>query len=280
MSRRGRSGPAISLFAFQDIITSVTAIVIVIVLFLALDLVRRKQSDHSDSSDSIVDAVEDVTGRISELEAEITALKAEVSRSADSLSTVAQFSPAELQAAVERNKQAIQDLHAAQRRLEERQRQWLTRKTETLALKFDSQSKTEKIRKFQNESRDLRRQIEQLRDDPRPVFSLPKGLDKSGWLAVVESDVISVAPLGRPAKPISFRQRSLDLLGGTATDAFVKWIQDENLRSDYFLLLVRPAGATQFDELDMALIRQKIAHGFDVIAAKLQILHPERGAVY
>jgi hypothetical protein len=277
MSRRGRSGPAISLFAFQDIITSVTAIVIVIVLFLALDLVRRKQSDHSDS---IVDAVEDVTVRVSELEAEITALKAEVSRAANSLSTVAQFSPAELQAAVERNKQAIQDLHATQRRLEERQRQWLTRKTETLALKFDSQSKTEKIRKFQNESRDLRRQIEQLRDDPRPVFSLPKGFDKSGWLAVVESDVISVAPLGRPAKPISFRQRSLDLLGGTATDAFVKWIQDENLRSDYFLLLVRPEGATQFDNLDRALIRHKIAHGFDVIAAKLQILHPERGAVY
>ena len=50
MSRRGRSGPAISLFSFQDIITSVTAIVTVIALLLALDLVQRKQSQSSDSS--------------------------------------------------------------------------------------------------------------------------------------------------------------------------------------------------------------------------------------
>ena len=34
MSRRGRSGPTISLFSFQDIITSVTAIVTVITLLL------------------------------------------------------------------------------------------------------------------------------------------------------------------------------------------------------------------------------------------------------
>ena len=43
MSRRGRSGHAISLFAFQDIITSVTAIIIVIVLLLALDLTQQKE---------------------------------------------------------------------------------------------------------------------------------------------------------------------------------------------------------------------------------------------
>ncbi|MBC7817117.1 MAG: hypothetical protein IAG10_09545 [Planctomycetaceae bacterium] len=39
----------ISLFAFQDIITSVTAIVIVVALFLALDLVQRKQGQASES---------------------------------------------------------------------------------------------------------------------------------------------------------------------------------------------------------------------------------------
>jgi hypothetical protein len=42
MSRRGRStGAAISLFSFQDIITSVTAIMILLVLILTLELVSR-----------------------------------------------------------------------------------------------------------------------------------------------------------------------------------------------------------------------------------------------
>jgi len=59
MSRRGRSGPTISLFSFQDIITSVTAIVTVITLLLALDLVQRKQSKAGDSSGNL--AVEQAT---------------------------------------------------------------------------------------------------------------------------------------------------------------------------------------------------------------------------
>ena len=42
MSRRGRSKDvAISLFSFQDIITSVTAIMILLVLILALELATR-----------------------------------------------------------------------------------------------------------------------------------------------------------------------------------------------------------------------------------------------
>lgn len=68
MSRRGRSGPAISLFAFQDIITSVTAIVIVVVLFLALDLVQRKESARADSP---VGVAADLTDRIAELKREL-----------------------------------------------------------------------------------------------------------------------------------------------------------------------------------------------------------------
>src|SRR5262245_50889879 len=43
MSRRGRSGVPISLFSFQDIVTSVTGIMILVTLFLALDIIRRRQ---------------------------------------------------------------------------------------------------------------------------------------------------------------------------------------------------------------------------------------------
>src|SRR5262245_5426312 len=43
MSRRGRGGTPISLFSFQDIITSVTGIMILVTLILALDVIRRRQ---------------------------------------------------------------------------------------------------------------------------------------------------------------------------------------------------------------------------------------------
>ncbi len=43
MSRRNRSRAAFSLFSFQDIITAVTAIVILLVLILTLELISRRQ---------------------------------------------------------------------------------------------------------------------------------------------------------------------------------------------------------------------------------------------
>ena len=42
MSRRRNNQPTISLFSFQDIITSVTAILILVVLILTLELISRK----------------------------------------------------------------------------------------------------------------------------------------------------------------------------------------------------------------------------------------------
>ena len=44
MSRRGRARSAFSLFSFQDIITCVSGIIILITLLLAVDLSQRKQS--------------------------------------------------------------------------------------------------------------------------------------------------------------------------------------------------------------------------------------------
>ena len=93
MSRRGRSGPVISLFAFQDIITSVTAIVIVVVLFLALDLVNRKQGQASESPAVLAD---ELVARIADVEAELIKLRQELARTDELVQQVASTSPADL----------------------------------------------------------------------------------------------------------------------------------------------------------------------------------------
>src|SRR4051812_47012023 len=112
MSRRGRSGPAISLFAFQDIITSVTAIVIVVVLCLVLDLVQRKQTKHADSSSGVAT---DLSSRISEIETEIARLKEATAKTDSTVKEVARFSPAELQSQTDASELAIRELQAEQR---------------------------------------------------------------------------------------------------------------------------------------------------------------------
>ena len=92
MSRRGRSGPTISLFSFQDIITSVTAIVTVITLLLALDLVQRKQSDAGDSSGALV---VELAARLAQIEDELTELRAATASTDELVREVAATSPAD-----------------------------------------------------------------------------------------------------------------------------------------------------------------------------------------
>lgn len=275
MSRRGRSGPAISLFAFQDIITSVTAIVIVVVLFLALDLVQRKESAHADSPAVVV---EDLTERIAELRAELERLQSETTRADATVRELAQHSPAELQADVASAERAVQNLQARLKQLVERHKLWQSREKAALAAKFDLRPQQLQLEKSQQASRDLQQEIQEGRNDKRPIYGLPRGVAQEGWVAVIEEEAITIAPLGRRSKPIQFGQGSVPILTGTAAGAFLKWVKDERQQRAYFLLLIRPGGAAHFDEIDTKFSDMSMLFGFDLIDAQQEILHPEKGA--
>lgn len=275
MSRRGRSGPAISLFAFQDIITSVTAIVIVVVLFLALDLVQRKESAHADSPAGVV---EDLTERIAELRAELERLQAETTRADATVRELAQHSPAELEAEVTSAERAVQDLQARLKQLVERHKLWQSREKAALAQKFDLRPQQLQLEKSKQASRGLQREVEEGRNDRRPIYGLPRGVSTGGWVVVIEEEVIFAAPLGLRAKPTEFRQGPIPLVSNDAAGAFLKWVRDERQQRAYFLFLIRPGGATLFAEIDEKFRERSMLYGFDVIDAQQEILHPEKGA--
>ena len=275
MSRRGRSGPSISLFAFQDIITSVTAIVIVVVLFLALDLVQRKEAAHADTTAGVV---EDLTARIEELKSELAQLQDQTARTDSTVRDSAKFSPAELQADVKNAEQAILDLQSRQKQLAERNKLWQSREKAALAQKFDLRPQQLQLEQTDKANRDLEQQIEAGRNDKRPIYGLPRGVTNGGWVAVIEKDVVTVAPLGRQARPQRFQQAALSLFADTSAGEFVKWVKQENHQNAYFLRLIRPGGATQFDEVDSQFAKSEISFGFDLIDAHQEILHPEKGA--
>ena len=134
MSRRGRSGPTISLFSFQDIITSVTAIVTVITLLLALDLVQRKQSKAGDSSGNL--AVE-LVARLAAAEVELAELNAVAGTTDDLVREVAATSPAELRNEIAERQSAIVELERERTRLERQRGQWKTREKQAQTEQFD-----------------------------------------------------------------------------------------------------------------------------------------------
>ncbi len=275
MSRRGRSGPTISLFSFQDIITSVTAIVTVITLLLALDLVQRKESQASDSSASV--ALE-LVKRLERAESELAQLRAISDSTDDLVREVAATSPGELQNEIAERESKIVELEREKARLERQETLWKAREKEELARQFDLEPLKQEQANAELAIIDLERQRLNENEENRVVFSLPRGMEKEGWLAVIDSEQIFVAPLGRPAKPTMFVTTGQLLVRNSAADNFEAWILKNRLNSAYFLLLIRPGSSEEFDHVQKKLAAQKIAHGFDLISADQNILHPERGA--
>lgn len=276
MSRRGRSGPVISLFAFQDIITSVTAIIIVVTLLLALDLVQRKDGASSESSSEFAD---ELVTRIAEVEVESAKLRKELDQTDGLVQQIAGTSPAELKAEVVRRESVLDDLRREVKRQEEKRMRLLAQETATAAERFELNPSLRQLDLTVQEIGELQGQLEREKKEDRVIFTLPRGFDKDGWVAVVELDSIVIAPLRRAAKPQVFVSTGT-FLKKSASVALADWIERGGLRSAYFLILIRPNGTQTFDELEEALRGKSVTFGFDLIDANRQILHPDRGAVY
>lgn len=96
MSRRGRAREvAISLFSFQDIITSVTAIMILLVLILSLELVSRVPGRQVSAEDRQTAA--DLHRSLDRLQASISAINRDVSSMKKSANEIAAFDAEETQ---------------------------------------------------------------------------------------------------------------------------------------------------------------------------------------
>jgi len=276
-SRRNRSGPAISLFAFQDIITSVSGIIIVMVLLLSLELVDRPEAN----SNMVTSAVAaNVAEAIVEAVAELESLQHSVQELNSLIGDVANTSPAELAAEIESLRLRIEEKRLQIEQLRDQAEELEREQKRVLVEQFDLKDERERLAEVEQEIADLERQIEQEQTDERLVFSLPKGFKKTGWIAVIEAGKIEIAPLGQEARPLRFTVRPSGFIGTeSAADQFLDWADGRSTARSYFLLLVRPSGAADLDELQTSLSRRGFEFGFDLIGAEQSVLHPERGAV-
>lgn len=275
MSRRGRSGPTISLFSFQDIITSVTAIVTVIALLLALDLVQRKQSRTSDSTALLA---AEVSKRLEQLEAELAQLQTMASMTDELARELADATPADLQREITARQQDLQRLEQQRSRLEEQARLWKDREKEQLAEQFDLEPFKQEATTVEAMTAELERQRADEHAENRTIYSLPRGTQKKGWIVELESGRITIAPIGRAEPPKTFESSGVSLIGTSAAGNFAKWIDSQSREDFYFLLLLRPDSGDEFDQVHKMLETKKISHGFDLIDAERTVFHPERGA--
>lgn len=273
MARRGRSGPAVSLFAFQDIITCVSGIIIVMVLILALELIERPQlaSGATSEDQRIHEAIASAEERLRELTAG--------SQESDELiRDLTSASPVQLHQDIAL---AQATLAALRRELDEQAAKSGKLATASVGLAAERQERekeSDALDRAARINRELERQLQRESRQNRPVYALPRGTTKSGWLVVLESRQVTVAPLGQSARPMHFARKPGSLFGGSAARQFLGWLRQQPSANSYFLVLIRPNAVAEFDEIETALTAGGYSFGFDVVGQDQLLIDPDRGA--
>lgn len=278
MSSRGKSRPTMSLLAFQDIITSVSGILMFIVLMLSLEL--SNESPTASAAPSVDD--------MNRLEAAIAVAKDDrqrleanlIANSDDAVAAATAAAPEELRADVLHLDQRIAATEAAIALLEQ---QHVELGAAAAAQgKIDAKSTAEHqaaAERMRSEIAGLKRDLSIVRTDERPVFTLPRGFNKTGWLVVISADRCEVASLGRRAAPRSFPTATGGLFrSGPDVSQFLAWTKTLAASEAYLLLIVRPDGTDVFKEISDSLEERGIAFGFDLSSPGRRLLDPERGA--
>jgi len=275
MSRRRRTAAAFSLFSFQDIITAVTAILILLVLILALELIAQLQqaaaTDQTVSRDSLADSaatLESLVERLSSVVAEdgvrplVRRTPGELERDIRVLEDEARQAAAEAQEARVIESRARTLAAAALARLDNAReiREEVDRTKEEAAL---AEQEARKIT-LDNE-REAERQAakqKEIAERPSPgaelVFNAPKEFNVQAWIVEVSSEGLAAVKLGA-------NQRMALGSGMGSGSAAASWLSSLRSGRDHVLILVRPSGVGSVEGIRDGLREAKISFGIDFI---------------
>jgi len=280
--RRRARQPSISLFSFQDIVTSVTAILILIVLILTLELVSRRceqvAKDTALTKATLVNALAELKAVVEQLEAKSTAKKAEQVVIAAPTPT-----PAELQMLRNQLERAAEQAAAAKRIADESRRL-----AETAKKEIDSKQELEEITReldrnsaklasatsaMEEDNASERKRIEEreselaarTKSDTDLVFKRPADTTRQPWLLEVSDRGFEAVRLGTGESQLLGRDTS-------GNSPVASWLNSLSPAADYVLVLVRPSGVDAHASLSSLLTETGIPFGIDFIGEE-QTVH-------
>lgn len=285
MSRRGRSKDvAISLFSFQDIITSVTAIMILLVLILTLELVTREATKGMAAEDRRV--AQELKRSVTEMEARLEQLRQQASATRAAASDAAGFSAKETAEKTAQAEREAQNLREELAQLEIRLRNaQSTRRTaegklaasqrddpeatalrakETVARAGEMESANREERTRQNteakQSRDGKSASRTL------VFNPPPGNTLEPLLVEISKD--GLVAVGRNGdSPSRFNWNLLGLPTG-----FGEWLKARNKSREYVVLILRPSGIERYNATREAVVSAGFDVGTELIGEQMSLV--------
>lgn len=267
MGRRRSSAPPITLFSFQDIITSVTGVMLLVTLMMVLELIRRPQ--QAEATTAPPEPTQDVRQELAEAMRQLDDLKRRQESGAELLKQLAQ-SPIG-QANAKDLKKAVDRLAADLANLDSQKREAERRERETQRKAGQQQIARSEVVELEARARQLAEALDRAKKQNRIVYNPTPGATKAAWLIEISENRLLVARAGQPGQPLIFENAQY-------LADFHAWVRSRDRQREYFVLLIKPAGIKSFLLVQGELRRQGFDMGFDLVAADQTAVDPLTGA--
>ncbi|QDU39214.1 hypothetical protein Mal4_35510 [Maioricimonas rarisocia] len=274
MIRKQRgSQPQISLLAFQDIITSVSAVLILVVLLLALELTR--QSGTSPLQEKFSAAAGELQTQIVSLTNEEAELATELEAARETVQLAIENPGSELGKAVSKAETGVTLLNEQLESLEDVS-EGLDQEEQALA---ESTDEADDVRSRLAETLVQIEEQQALLDDlahgKAARYAAPRGIEpEKGWLCDVADGALVLMSLSESPRRSVIRGDTADFEAvGPLYTSLRGWAAATTPAPQYVLFLIRPAGAGFGQSLVEPGNDLPFEFGIELIAADQQILN-------
>lgn len=287
MSRRGRrSESPISLFSFQDIITSVTAIMILLVLILTLELIAKMDRKGAAVDDRRV--VEDLSQSIEAMRKRCRELEQQTANAQSTAEKVASQSVRQVESDLRREQrrseaarqklaalvikaqEAKEALRAAERELVKVQK--ATPVARDAAARASRAAATAAELEKSNERERLRQEVakKELADQPKSVsklvFNPPVGEQlKPLLIEVSNAGVAAMNDDGSGVQDFGWG------LVGPSTE-FTAWLARRNKSREYVVIMLRPSGLDRLEATRKVISDAGLELGVELVSDEMDIV--------
>ncbi len=275
MSRRGRDAAPFSLFAFQDIITSVTGIMILITLILAIELIQRADSEQQRSMRTVEEAraavasVANLKEAVAQDEKNLKALRNQISQQASAFVESARYDASHVQTQLDDLKRLNQELEQETSRRAERSREAKDRENAAREQLENREDDRKKVAAMLAAIKDKKEKLKRLRELNRMIFNPAPGDPKTPWLLEISADHILAAQVGVETPPAVFEN----------ADDLQQWAKGKrDHESEYFVLLIKPDGVEKFQHVNAVLRKLDFDMGYELLSIDQTAIDPRRGA--
>jgi hypothetical protein len=260
--KRRNNGPSVSFFAFQDIITAVVGIFILITLLLVLELAQRVEAAGSTPTadvSSVVQMIETLQGEVERMTQELQ----QRIESQNETAGINEFNRQEETDKLEdKSKILQQQLATATEMATDLSKRIAAAKQEENKLLLQSEelgSQRSLLEELQQKVAQVQNEINRLESDDTPVFR-----DQTE-----QGRFITLITLG--AGKIEIRDAltkfTQDYTGPRRTNDLFAWLDTNDLSSRQIYLVIKPGGTPDFDAVQERLDNKKAVYGYNVTGA-------------